>query len=77
MSYTMKSISTGILQQQILLQPCSIHPFKLQVDGKLFNTTLNEDGDIISSNNRKSFIVTDEDILNKLKDIKTYLEKKI
>lgn len=38
---------------------------------------LNEDGDIISSNNKKSFIVTDEDILNKLKDIKTYLEKKI
>ena len=38
---------------------------------------LNEDGDIISSNNRKSFIVTDEEILLKLKDIKTYLEKKI
>lgn len=38
---------------------------------------LNEDGDIISSNNRKSFIVTDEEILLKLKDIKTYLESKI
>lgn len=38
---------------------------------------INDDGDIISSNNKKSFIVTDEDILNKLKDIKTYLEKKI
>ena len=38
---------------------------------------LNEDGDIISSNNRKSFIVTDEDILSKLKDIKIYLENKI
>lgn len=47
MSYTMKSVSTGILQQQILLQPCSIHPFNLQVDGKLFNTTLNEDGDVV------------------------------
>ena len=38
---------------------------------------LNEDGDIISSNNRKSFIVTDEEILLKLKDIKIYLESKI
>jgi hypothetical protein len=38
---------------------------------------LNDDGDIISSNNRKSFIVNDEDILSKLKDIKTYLEGKV
>ncbi len=38
---------------------------------------LNKDGDIISSNNKKSFIVTDELILNKLKDIKTHLENKI
>lgn len=40
-------------------------------------STLNEEGDIINSNNKKSFIVTDEDIMNKLKDIKTYLENKI
>lgn len=38
---------------------------------------LNEDGDIISSNNRKSFIITDETILIKLKDIKKYLENTI
>ena len=38
---------------------------------------LNKDGDIISPNNKKSFIVTDELILNKLKDIKTHLENKI
>lgn len=38
---------------------------------------LNNDGDIVSSNNRKSFIVTDEDILEKLKEIKTYLESKV
>jgi len=38
---------------------------------------LNDSGDIISSNNRKSFIVRDELILNKLKEIKTYLENKI
>jgi hypothetical protein len=38
---------------------------------------LNNDGDIISSNNRKSFIVTDEDIIGKLKEIKTYLESKV
>lgn len=38
---------------------------------------LNEDGDIISSNNKKSFIVTDDKILTKLKDIKSYLESKI
>lgn len=38
---------------------------------------LNESGDIISSNNRKSFIVINEDILEKLKDIKEYLENKI
>lgn len=38
---------------------------------------LNDDGDIVSSNNRKSFIVTDEEILSKLKEIKEYLENKI
>lgn len=38
---------------------------------------LNKEGDIISSNNKKSFIITDELILNKLKEIKTYLENKI
>lgn len=38
---------------------------------------LNSDGDIISSNNKRSFIVSDEDILEKLKDIKEYLESKI
>lgn len=38
---------------------------------------LNDSGDIVSSNNRKSFIVRDELILNKLKEIKTYLENKI
>lgn len=38
---------------------------------------LNDDGDIVSSNNRKSFIVTDEDIISKLKEIKTYLESKV
>lgn len=38
---------------------------------------LNNDGDIVSSNNKKSFIVTDEVILNKLKEIKAYLEDKI
>lgn len=38
---------------------------------------LNEDGDIISSNNRKSFILTDEEMIIKLKDIKEYLENKI
>lgn len=38
---------------------------------------LNDDGDIVSSNNRKSFIVTDEDIIGKLKEIKTYLESKV
>ena len=38
---------------------------------------LNSDGDIVSSNNRKSFILSDEEILTKLKDIKTYLENKI
>ena len=38
---------------------------------------LNEDGDIISSNNKKSFIVTDDKILTKLKEIKSYLESKI
>ena len=43
----MKSVSTGILQQQTLLQPCSINLCKLQVDGKLFNTTLSEDGEVI------------------------------
>lgn len=37
---------------------------------------LNEDGDIISSNNKKSFIVTDDTILSKLKEIKQYLEEK-
>lgn len=38
---------------------------------------LNGEGDIISSNNRKSFVITDKDILTKLKDIKEYLEAKI
>ena len=38
---------------------------------------LNNDGDIVSSNNKKSFIVTDEDIIGKLKEIKTYLESKV
>lgn len=38
---------------------------------------LNEDGDIISSNNRKSFIISDEDMLAKLKEVKNYLEQKI
>ncbi|MFG6377513.1 MAG: hypothetical protein K1W19_04220 [Lachnospiraceae bacterium] len=38
---------------------------------------LNDSGDIVSSNNRKSFIVRDELILNKLKEIKTYLENKV
>lgn len=38
---------------------------------------LNEDGDIVSSNNKKSFIVTDDEMLAKLKEIKTYLESKI
>ncbi len=38
---------------------------------------LNDSGDIVSSNNRKSFIVRDERILNKLKEIKTYLENKV
>lgn len=37
---------------------------------------LNDNGDIVSSNNRKSFIVTDNDILIKLKDVKEYLESK-
>ena len=38
---------------------------------------INDDGDIISSNNKKSYIETNEDILEKLKEIKTYLESKI
>ena len=38
---------------------------------------LNEEGDIISSNNRKSFIVTDDKILSQLKDIKLYLENRL
>lgn len=38
---------------------------------------INDEGDIISSNNRKSYIETDEDILEKLKEIKIYLENKI
>lgn len=37
---------------------------------------LNSDGDIISSNNKKSFIVTDNEILSKLKELKLYLESK-
>lgn len=37
---------------------------------------LNKDGDIVSSNNKRSFIVTDDEILGKLKDIKAYLETK-
>lgn len=37
---------------------------------------LNSEGDIVSSNNRKSFIVVDEDILLKLKEVKEYLEDK-
>lgn len=37
---------------------------------------LNKEGDIINSNNKRSFIVTDDEILEKLKDIKTYLESK-
>ncbi len=38
---------------------------------------LNSDGDIVSSNNRKSIIVSDETMLGKLKDIKEYLENTI
>ncbi len=38
---------------------------------------LNEDGDIVSSNNRKSFITTDDNILKELYDIKLYLENKV
>lgn len=38
---------------------------------------INGDGDIISSNNKKSFIVTDDEILTKLKEVKVYLESKI
>ncbi len=38
---------------------------------------LNKDGDIVSSNNKKSFIVTDDEMLVKLKEIKAYLESKI
>jgi len=38
---------------------------------------LNKDGDIVSSNNKKSFIVTDGEMLTKLKEIKEYLESKI
>lgn len=38
---------------------------------------LNKDGDIVSSNNKKSFIVTDDEMLAKLKEIKAYLESKI
>lgn len=37
---------------------------------------LNEDGDIINSNNKRSFIVTDNEISEKLKEIKIYLETK-
>ncbi len=37
---------------------------------------INENGDIISSNNRKNFIVVDENIINKLNDIKDYLENR-
>lgn len=37
---------------------------------------LNEAGDIISSNNKKNFIVTEENLLQQLKDIKTYLESR-
>jgi len=37
---------------------------------------LNDDGDIVNSNNKRSFIVTDGGILEKLKDIKAYLETK-
>lgn len=38
---------------------------------------INSDGDIVSSNNRKSIIVSDETMLGKLKDIKEYLENTI
>lgn len=37
---------------------------------------LNSSGDITSSNNRKSFIVVDKDVLGKLKEVKEYLENK-
>lgn len=40
-------------------------------------SVLNDDGDIINSNNKRSFIITDEEILKELKDIKVYLESKI
>lgn len=35
---------------------------------------LNKNGDIISSNNRRSFIVTDNEMLKHLNDVKEYLE---
>ncbi len=37
---------------------------------------LNDNGDIISSNNRKSFIVTDEETKEKLRSIQSYLEQR-
>lgn len=36
---------------------------------------INEDGDIVSSNNKRSFIINDEEILESLTKVKTYLEK--
>lgn len=38
---------------------------------------LNEDGDIVSSNNRTSNLVQDEDVLNHLHEVKTFLENKL
>lgn len=37
---------------------------------------INDNGDIVSSNNKKNFIVTDEDVIKKLNDIKEYLENR-
>lgn len=37
---------------------------------------LNKDGNIISSNNKSSFIIQDEKILEKINDIIKYLEEK-
>ena len=36
---------------------------------------INENGDIVSSNNKRSFIINDEEILESLTKVKTYLEK--
>ena len=62
---------------KIKITSFTYHPVQEGMRISFSYSELNNDGDIISSNNRKSFIITDEDILSKLKDIKTYLENKI